>query len=129
MSKILTFFLIFSKCMSSKPEDRSFIKIYGTITINDALIIPAYFIILNGNIVSFFIFTNLPLNTGDRVTCSLPENIIMTGSIGNVGFVPDIAFKKINPSIYKSIISLDERSQIIFSHSKALFKKDYTYIA
>lgn len=115
--------------MSPKPEDRSFIKIYGTITINDSLILPAYFIIVEGSIVSFFIFTNLPLNTGDRVTCSLPESIIMTGSIGIVGLVPDAAFKKINPSIYKSIISLDERSQIIFSKSKALFKKDYTYMA
>lgn len=105
-----------------------FLKIKGSLSINNSLVIPATYIILFSGNNSFFIFTNLPVKKEDKVVCLLPENIKMNGTIVNTGELPVSAFKLIEPHVFKSVIQLDEASRSLLAYSKELFRNEYTFV-
>jgi hypothetical protein len=115
--------------MSSNEKTRQyFLKLKGSLIINNKLMIPSTFVILfNGN-HSFFIFTNLSVNKDDQVSCLFPENIRLKGTIANTGELPNSAFKLIEPHVFKSVIQLDSESKGLLAYSKELFRKEYTFV-
>ena len=110
-----------------KNENKTFIKVKGTVLINNKLMVPATFVILNGGVSTLFVFSNFFLNKEDSVVCCLPENIKMLGSVVDSSSVQSVAFKKVESTIYKSIIALKIESRPILVYTKEVFKKDHTF--
>jgi hypothetical protein len=112
---------------NSKPK-QYFLKIKGSIIINNCLQVPATFVVLFGAVHSFFIFSNISVNKDDKIICLFPENIKFKGSILNTGELPNSAFKLIEPYVYKSIINIDSDLTELLAYSKELFRKEYTFV-